>query len=148
MFSLTDFWVKIQEILVFSLSFGVNHIYLSWNQLLNYFCFFDVHSKTKAINYRLFYEVKVPNLDRFVCLFVYAGPRSCKYKLQPPVMGCPYAGILPQAQEQFGVQNISRYTVGKSMVQLKNFLFILTILPCRGHNFMVCHQFSWKNLKI
>ena len=37
----------------------------------------------------------------FVCLFVYAGPRSYKYILQPPVMGCPYAGILPQAQEQF-----------------------------------------------
>ena len=35
----------------------------------------------------------------FVCLFVYAGPRSYKYILQPPVRGCPYAGILSQAQE-------------------------------------------------
>ena len=37
---------------------------------------------------------------------------------------------------------ISVYTVDKSMVQLKIFLFILTILPCRRHNFKVCHQFS------
>ena len=32
---------------------------------------------------------------------VYAGPRSYKFILQSPVMGCPYAGILPQAQEPF-----------------------------------------------